>query len=132
MKIISWNVRGLGKSRTVGRLKQRLRDENLVIIFLIETKLSSEKMARVRSRLGFQNGIDVAAIGRSGGLSIGWKHSCLVNLQSFSARHIDVIIEDDSEGRKWRLTGFYGAPEEQYRADSWNLLRSLNQNNTLP
>ncbi|GAU36460.1 hypothetical protein TSUD_166260 [Trifolium subterraneum] len=32
----------------------------------------------------------------------------------------------------WRLTGFYGYPENERRRDSWDLLRTLSQDNTLP
>ncbi|GMJ10533.1 hypothetical protein HRI_004722500 [Hibiscus trionum] len=82
-------------------------------------------MAQVRRRCRFFNGIDVDAIGRSGELSISWKRNCDVTLQSYSQRHIDVIINDDSEGKQWRCTVFYGAPEGQNRDATWNLLRQL-------
>ncbi|GMI93033.1 hypothetical protein HRI_002972600 [Hibiscus trionum] len=110
MKLLSWNVRGLGKPRTVGRLKQKLREEGPSIIFFMETKVKDSKMAGIRRKCGFSNGIDVSAIGRSGGLSMGWKSSCIVSLRSYSKNHIDVLINDDSDGLQWRCTGFYGAP----------------------
>ncbi|GMI84759.1 hypothetical protein HRI_002145200 [Hibiscus trionum] len=126
MKILSWNVRGLGQSRTVGRLRNFLRDVNPAVIFLIETKLQSAQMEKVRKSFGYQFGIDISSRGRSGGLSLAWKSSCKVTLRSFSVRHIDVILEEDSDGCSWRFTGFYGAPEVENRAASWNLLRQLN------
>ncbi|GMJ10828.1 hypothetical protein HRI_004752000 [Hibiscus trionum] len=100
MKLLSWNVRGLGKPRTVGRLRQKLRDENTLLIFLIETKVTESKMAGIRRRCGYPNGIDVGVIGRSGGLSMGWKDSCVVTLRSKSQRHIDILISDDSDGNQ--------------------------------
>ncbi|KAL4281614.1 hypothetical protein GQ457_03G026570 [Hibiscus cannabinus] len=124
MKLISWNVCGLGRSRTVKRLKNALRDVNPSVIFLIETKLQSNKMNKVHSFCGFPNEVEVS--------QFGWKASCNVSLRSFSARHIDVIFEDDSDGIRWRCTGFYGAPEEQNRDESWNLLRQLNDLPELP
>ncbi|GMI87018.1 hypothetical protein HRI_002371100 [Hibiscus trionum] len=118
MKLLSWNVRGLGKSRTVGRLRQKLREECSSLIFLIETKVNESKMAGIRRKCGYSNGFDVGASGRSGGLSIGWHDNYVVTLRSFSPRHVDVIVVDDSEGNQWRCTGFYGAPEEQRREES--------------
>ncbi|GMI79095.1 hypothetical protein HRI_001578800 [Hibiscus trionum] len=132
MKILSWNVRGLGQPRTVGRLSQKIRDENPSIIFLIETKLSAGRMEKVRKRCGFNNGIDVEAIGRSGGLSMGWKSTCDVTLRSYSVRHIDVEIKDEDTGSTWRCTGFYGNPETSRRMESWNLLRSLDDSPDMP
>ncbi|GMI97858.1 hypothetical protein HRI_003455100 [Hibiscus trionum] len=132
MKLLSWNVRGLGQPQTVGRLNQKLRDENPCIFFLIETKLTAGRMAKVRKRCGFPNGIDVDAVGRSGGLSMGWKNSCDITLRSYSVRHIDVVIKDDSVGITWRCTGFYGNPETNRRQESWNLLRSLDDSPEMP
>ncbi|MFQ6640906.1 hypothetical protein Gotur_014657 [Gossypium turneri] len=43
MRVLSWNVRGLGRPRTVARLKNKLRAINPRILFLMETKLSSKK-----------------------------------------------------------------------------------------
>ncbi|GMI66653.1 hypothetical protein HRI_000334600 [Hibiscus trionum] len=132
MKLICWNVRGLGMPRTVRRLQHMLRDINPSVVLLIETKLRSAQMAQVRRRCGFINGIDVDAVGRSGGLSMGWKNNCDVSLRSYSQRHIDVLINDDSDGKLWRCTGFYGAPEEQHRAAAWNLLRQINDMPEIP
>lgn len=53
-----------------------------------------------------------------GDLSLCWKQGCLVSLLSFSMNHIDVLIEDDSDGNRWRFTGIYGFPEEAYRWQS--------------
>ncbi|KAA3460676.1 nucleolin-like [Gossypium australe] len=66
MKIISWNVRGLGQSRTVKRLKNKLRYIQPQILFLMETKVTSRKMESIRRRCGFMNGIDVDAVGSRG------------------------------------------------------------------
>ncbi|GMJ01722.1 hypothetical protein HRI_003841400 [Hibiscus trionum] len=132
MKILCWNVQGLGMPRTVRRLQHMLRDINPSVVFLSETKLRSAQMAQVRRRCGFINVIDVDAVGRSGGLSLGWKNNCGVSLCSYSQRHIDVIINEDSDGNIWRCTGFYGVPEEQHRAAAWNLLRQINDMPEIP
>ncbi|GMJ08089.1 hypothetical protein HRI_004478100 [Hibiscus trionum] len=132
MKLLCWNVRGLGMPRTVRRLQQMLRDLNPSVVFLSETKLRSAQMAQVRRRCGFTKGIDVDAVGRSGGLSFGWKNSCDVSLRSYSQRHIDVIINEDYDEKTWRCTGFYCAPEEQHRAAAWNLLHQINDMPGIP
>ncbi|KAA3486891.1 BEACH domain-containing lvsC [Gossypium australe] len=71
MKILSWNVRGLGQSRTVRRLKNKLRHIQPQILFLMETKVTSKRMESIRRRCGFTNGIDVDTIGSMRGLSLG-------------------------------------------------------------
>lgn len=62
------------------------------ILFLIETKLNDLRIKQVCNKCGFTNGIDVEAQGPKGGLSIGWKHDVGIQIQSYSANHIDVII----------------------------------------
>ncbi|KAH1096965.1 hypothetical protein J1N35_013886 [Gossypium stocksii] len=82
-------------------------------------------MERVRRSCGFQNGIDVESEGTRGGLSLAWKGDAGVTLRTFSKRHIDVIVDDNETGVKWRYTGFYGSPYAQKRNEAWRLLRSL-------
>lgn len=72
-------------------------------------------MEKIRLKCGFPNGIDVEAMGSKGSLSCGWKGNSLVTLRSYSHFHIDTIIHDNEFGESWRLTGFYGNPEERRR-----------------
>ncbi|KAA3461183.1 reverse transcriptase [Gossypium australe] len=53
-------------------------------------------------------------------------------LQSFSKRHIDVLVNDQNDEIQWRFTGFYGSPYAQDREESWNLLKSLRHNEEQP
>ncbi|KAK5793506.1 hypothetical protein PVK06_034655 [Gossypium arboreum] len=132
MKILSWNVRGLGNSQTVRRLRHTLKVHNPQIVFFMETKIDKSHMERVRRSCGFINSIDVEAMGSRGGLYLAWNGDTNVLLQSFSKRHIDVVIEEIDEGYKWRFTGFYGSPYQQDRDEAWNLLRQLRTDGDMP
>uniref|UniRef100_A0A7N2LGY8 Zinc knuckle CX2CX4HX4C domain-containing protein n=1 Tax=Quercus lobata TaxID=97700 RepID=A0A7N2LGY8_QUELO len=59
------------------------------------------------------------------------KKEITVNVQSYSDRHIDAIITEDS-GFKWRITGFYENPEVHRRKESWDLLKALSKKFQLP
>ncbi|KAA3483658.1 reverse transcriptase [Gossypium australe] len=89
-------------------------------------------MERVRRRYGFINGIDVDPDGSKGGLCLAWKEEVSIMLQSFSKRHIDVLVDNQNDEHQWRFTGFYGSPYAQYREESWNLLKSLRCNKEQP
>ncbi|KAH1096603.1 hypothetical protein J1N35_013524 [Gossypium stocksii] len=102
------------------------------IIFFMETKLSMTRMEKVRRRCGFFNGIDIPSEGFHGGLSLGWNGGSLVSLQSFSHNHIDVEIQEADNAPWWRFTSFYGAPEVRNKQETWDLLRRLGRNNSLP
>lgn len=48
------------------------------------------------------------------GLCLGWTQNEDVTLCSYSNHHIDVEIFDIDRNCKWRLTGFYGHPDEHF------------------
>lgn len=52
-----------------------------------------------------------------------WKEPVEVHIQSYSAGHIDCIIQNGS--LLWRFTGFYGNPVISLRYSSWQLLRRI-------
>ena len=76
--------------------------------------------------VGFINGLVIPSHGRSGGLTFLWRKEITIDVQSYSDRHIDAIITEDS-GFKRRITGFYGNLEVHRRKESWNLLKSLSR-----
>ncbi|KAA3486631.1 endonuclease/exonuclease/phosphatase family protein [Gossypium australe] len=98
----------------------------------METKVTSKRMESIRRQCGFLNGIDVAAVGTRGGLSLGWREGLNLTLKSFSNSHIDVEVENEDELDIWRFTGFYGVPVENERKESWKLLRALKRENNKP
>ncbi|KAK5792926.1 hypothetical protein PVK06_034057 [Gossypium arboreum] len=89
-------------------------------------------MEMVRQKCGFYNGIDIGAAGSKGGLSLGWKGNDLVSVRSYSSFYVDADIHDPDNGETWRLTGFYGNPDERFRWDSWNLLHFLGHDCAVP
>ncbi|KAL1101097.1 hypothetical protein V6Z11_D05G275300 [Gossypium hirsutum] len=89
-------------------------------------------MEKIRRSCGFQCRIDVDSIGPRGGLSLAWRGNVINMLQSFSDRHIDVIVEEGGDNKRWRFTSFYGSPYSWDRGDAWNLLRQLRCNGDYP
>lgn len=100
MKILSWNVRGLGRLRTVQRLRYVLKLKKPHIVFFMETKLNRKQMELVRRKCGYHNGIEVDLEGTREGLCLAWRTDIAVELRSFSKRHIDVLVEDNEKGVK--------------------------------
>ncbi|XP_050290338.1 uncharacterized protein LOC126728582 [Quercus robur] len=132
MSAICWNCRGLGNPRTVGTLQKLVLEEDPTLVFLMETKFNVEEMVEIKRKLERSQGLVVPSVRRSGGLALLWKESLLVDVQTFSPRHIDVIVTEDAGKMKWRFTGFYGNPETHKREESWSLLVSLSTRCDLP
>lgn len=70
-----------------------LKTINPQVIFLMETKINSVSMEKVRRVCGFIYSTDVAIEGSKGGLCLAWKGNISVSLRSYSSKHIDVLIE---------------------------------------
>lgn len=90
-------------------------------------KINATRMEVIRRKLGYLNGIEVAIVGSRGGLCLGWNEGITVDLHSFDLNYIDVMVTDPIDNLKWRLTDFYGEPDGRRRAQSWELLKSLDQ-----
>ena len=125
MKILCWNIRGLGNPRTVRALHDLVKSKVAQIVFLTETKAEVSTMERVRQRIGFKYGFHVPRVGLSGGLSLMWVEEIELSIQSYSRHHIDSLVQGTYGGEKWKFTGFYGNPDVQERHHSWQLLRRL-------
>ncbi|PKA63011.1 threonine dehydratase [Apostasia shenzhenica] len=61
-----------------------------------------------------------------------WHEDFSVELQSFSRYHIDVEVIYKKFNTRWRFTGFYGDPRETFKHFSWQTLKQLGQENSLP
>lgn len=124
MKTLCWNVKGLGSLRGVQMLQDMLRQYNPQLVFLMETKVSGNKMEQIKRSCGFKNGIEVGAEGSRGQLCMAWKDGVDVVLQSYTKSHIDVVIMSDIED-EWRYTDFYSSLAITARVKAWQLLRQL-------
>ncbi|KAA3484396.1 reverse transcriptase [Gossypium australe] len=132
MKSLCWNVRGLGSSRAVRRLRFLIKQHHPQLVFLMETKLNKQRMGTVRRRCGFDFGIEVEAEGSKGGLCLAWKKDLDVKLKSFSKWHIDVLIKEENVEEDWKFTGFYGSPYSKDKNLVWDLLKRLAQESDYP
>jgi hypothetical protein len=125
MNLLSWNCRGLGNPQTVRELRRMVKIKHPHLLFLMETKVSIDRLQNLRIAMGFEGLLSVDPVGRSGGLALFWKGFHLVELLSYSRRHISVSIKNMGSGVPWKFTGFYGHPDPSQRAESWKLLKFL-------
>ena len=132
MSVLAWNCRGLGSSPTVRILSDEVKAKNPVLVFLSETKASVSRIKRLQRKLELTQGIAVPSDGQSGGLAMLWREGVDVRLRSVSHSHIDVCVIGEGGACSWRATGFYGHPDARKRHISWELLRTLKNQSTLP
>ena len=72
MRTLAWNCRGAGRAPIVRGLRELIRESNLEIVFLSETKSRSPRINKIKSRLKFANYYCVEPVGRAGGLALFW------------------------------------------------------------
>ncbi|XP_042968949.1 uncharacterized protein LOC122301607 [Carya illinoinensis] len=125
MICLSWNYRGLRNPRTIHELLQLVKTKTPHLVFLIETKCSSEKMETIRVQMGSDNCFAVKSVGRSGGLALLWNSSIEVKVDTYTNWHISVYVKLPNSDKSWLLTGFYGHPNTAKRSETWQILKAI-------
>jgi hypothetical protein len=93
--------------------------------------IHANKITEIRVKLGFEAAFAVDRIGRSGGLAVLWRNKLQCRILNYSQNFINVEVSSDNWST-WRCTGFYGFPEKERRRESWDLLRELAHDTSLP
>ena len=128
MNALSWNCRGLGNQCAVNVLSNLVGKKKPKIVFLMETKQTVDEIRKLKEDLHFIGGLvvprDRSWGGRRGGLAMLWKDEVDLHIQTYSPHHINAIIQTNPRN-PWRITGFYGYPEESHKHESWILLCHL-------
>jgi hypothetical protein len=90
-----------------------------MLLFVMETKISGQRVKNLQGSLGFAGCFAVDSDGLSGGVGLFWSAEVDVDLKSFSSGHIDVMVrKQDLSSDAWRFTSFYGAPRAENRHHS--------------
>ncbi|XP_062014512.1 uncharacterized protein LOC133731059 [Rosa rugosa] len=110
-KILVWNFRGLNNIETQDALVQIVRQRNPNFIFLSETLAAPSLVTSVCAKLGFEGCICQPFSEESRGLAFMWHHG---------------------SRKEFRFTGIYGFTHPRDRFRTWNLLRSLAAQSSLP
>ncbi|XP_019163454.1 PREDICTED: uncharacterized protein LOC109159798 [Ipomoea nil] len=131
MSTLCWNCRGLGSDRTVHELLGFISRKRPSLVFIIETKATANKVEETRIRMGFEGLLSVDRTGMGGGLALFWRDKNMVSILSYSESHIDAVVSLPGKP-DWRMTGFYGNPDQSKRHLSWDFLRELKNRSQLP
>lgn len=130
MIVLSWSCWGL-RNLCATVLSHLVREKAPDILFLMETKRTVEEMKTIQVNLHYHAMFVVPCICRAGGLAMLWKERVDLHVQNYTQNHIDAHIQTDPSA-PWRITGFYGRPEEYRKQESWTLLRHLRTKDSFP
>ncbi|XP_019196000.1 PREDICTED: uncharacterized protein LOC109189827 [Ipomoea nil] len=131
MSTLCWNCRGLGNPQTVREVVDMVSSKKPDFVFLIETMVKSDRAKRLRVKLGFEGVFYVDPERQHGGLALLWRYNSTARLISYSKNHVDVEVTVESHP-PWRMTCYYGFPQRSRRRESWDVLKRLSTQSTLP
>ncbi|KAL6128782.1 hypothetical protein ACLB2K_072136 [Fragaria x ananassa] len=131
-RILVWNCRGIVGGTRRQALVDLIRQEKPRILFLSETLCSEKQLETLRIRIGFDNCLGMESSESSPGVALLWMNDMPVNIQTYSARHIDVTIGAQGSPEEWRLSGIYGYARTRDRGRTWELMRRLARQSSLP
>ena len=108
-----------------------VRNKDPKLVFLMETKVEKVVLDRIGRKIQFSNLFVVPRHNTGGGLALYWPADMNMDVQTFSTRHIDTII-DFGANDAWRFTSFCGDLDTTSQESSWSLLRQLSHRFNLP
>ena len=94
MSFLAWNCRGFGSAPAVRSLTDEVKNTDLVLVFLSETKANRNRIRGIQRKLNFTQRIIVPSDGLSGGLVMLWKEGADVSFKSYSNAHIDMVVRE--------------------------------------
>ena len=128
MKILSWNVRGLGGTDKRKVIKELLCKEKPDIVILQETKKEKIDNKLIGSVWGarFKEWVVLPYVGRSGGFLIMWDVRVVRGTESLLGNFSVSVLFQLIGGRdEWWLSGVYGPCKPRNRKDFWEELAGL-------
>ena len=129
MKLVSWNIRGCNSPLKRRLLKRKINKEKPTIVFLQETKCSSEEMTKI-SRWVWKGAMVAArdAEGATGGLALLWNPN-LVSISNLCTTSFSIsgrfhILGSDIKGV---VTNVYGPFQRRKKSTFLSNLGSLKE-----
>lgn len=127
MKIISWNIRGLGDRTKRRSIKELISKEKPDVVILQEVKRESICALMISAIWGvrYKDWAFLPSIGKSEGILIIWDVRVMKALNCISGNFLLSLRMETSAGESWWLTGVYGPCKYMDRNDFWEELAAL-------
>ncbi|KAI9071833.1 hypothetical protein K1719_046207 [Acacia pycnantha] len=127
-----WNIRGANNKKLHCNLKVVCAGHNPSLIALAETKCPCDSPLRPLLSNGFDSLFCVPSEGRSGGLALMWKSSCISVKILESSRQFIHFICDLRELAPFLVTMVYAVPHSNLRQILWADLKQISAASSLP
>ncbi|XP_028085101.1 uncharacterized protein LOC114286201 [Camellia sinensis] len=127
MKLLSWNVRGLGKAKKRRKVRSILKDRKIEFACFQETKRSDVSSLFIQSLWPDEDMeyMVVDSVGSAGGLLCIWKSSVFQLSQCYSIRHCIILPGTLLTNFKCVLLNIHAPNEVNERGKFWSVLHRL-------
>ncbi|XP_028126564.1 uncharacterized protein LOC114323215 [Camellia sinensis] len=129
MKILSWNARGLGRKEKRGKVKKLLKERNIDIVLLQETKKAELTEDEVRSVWGRDKMefMVVDAVGSAGGLLCIWDPDVFQLTECCSNRRFILLSGTIFNQFNCAILNIYAPNDVGSRGHLWDCLLKLKE-----
>lgn len=119
MRIVTWNIRGIGNANKRGLIKEEIMALNPDFLILQETKRESFSRGEVAGIWSsrFKEWVTLDSVGASGGIAIIWDRRRTKVIDSMVGEYSVSIHVAEADGSTWWLSGVYGPATYRGRSD---------------
>ncbi|XP_028101025.1 uncharacterized protein LOC114300334 [Camellia sinensis] len=127
MKILSWNVRGLGRPEKRGKIKRLVRERGVDVLFLQETKRRIMEDHFVKSIWPYEemDYMVVDSVGSAGGLLSIWRPQIFELKSCYSGKNFIILSGTSSPSFQCSLVNIYAPNEVLGRRQLWKSLAGI-------
>ena len=110
MNIIAWNCRGARKPAFKSYVKELVRNHDLAILIVMETRIEGDMVKEITDELPFDGAIHTDTIGYAGGLWLLWDEDRVEMSQlANTEQEIHMIVKVRSSNLNWLLSAIYAS-----------------------
>lgn len=132
MNIIIWNCKGALKPKFKQMVADLISWHNLVVMVIIETRVSDYRAEEVIKGLPFDGFAILETIGFTGGIWLLW-NSFMVHVEVLSLieQEIHALLQVQSLPSSWILSAIYASPKFKNRCILWENLEKVSDHHDL-
>lgn len=132
MQILCWNCRGAASHDFLTHVEDLVRIKDPMLVFILETRVSTAKVEQAKIRLGFDGAHGIDAVGLSGGIWMFWdtaRISVDILPHGNQALHAFVqVIYHLYSNFTWLISGIYANVQLEKRCELWEELKTIASN----
>ncbi|XP_011627894.1 uncharacterized protein LOC105421598 [Amborella trichopoda] len=123
---MSWNIRGINKAGRTSNIRNPIKNYDVGMCFLLETKMLVSLAGRWPKRLGFYSSFVINEIDGKSHIMLLWNPNiCIVDIINVHDQAITAEVSRPSTGVSFIITGVYGRNSTAEREVLWDYLQNI-------